>query len=44
VWPLLAQRKIAPVMDTIFPLAEAWRAHERMEEGEHVGKIVLDVS
>ncbi len=34
---------IAPVMDMIFPLKEAWRAHERMEEGEHIGKIVLDV-
>jgi len=27
----------------IFPLKEAWRAHERMEAGEHIGKIVLDV-
>jgi len=44
VWPLLAQRKIAPVMDMIFPLREAWRAHERMQEGEHIGKIVLDVA
>ncbi|MCR4268019.1 NAD(P)H-quinone oxidoreductase [Nitratireductor sp. ZSWI3] len=44
VWPLLAARKIAPVMDMIFPLNEAWRAHERMEEGAHIGKIVLDVS
>ena len=43
VWPLLADRRIAPVMDMIFPLKEAWRAHERMEEGEHIGKIVLDV-
>ncbi len=43
VWPLLADRKIAPVMDMIFPLREAWRAHERMEEGDHIGKIVLDV-
>ncbi len=43
VWPLLAARRIAPVMDMIFPLKEAWRAHERMEEGEHIGKIVLDV-
>jgi putative PIG3 family NAD(P)H quinone oxidoreductase len=43
VWPLLATRKVAPVMDMIFPLKEAWRAHERMEEGEHIGKIVLDV-
>lgn len=43
VWPLLAERRVAPVMDMIFPLKEAWRAHERMEEGGHVGKIVLDV-
>jgi putative PIG3 family NAD(P)H quinone oxidoreductase len=43
VWPLLGTRKVAPVMDMIFPLHEAWRAHERMEEGEHIGKIVLDV-
>jgi putative PIG3 family NAD(P)H quinone oxidoreductase len=43
VWPLLAARKIAPVMDMIFPLKEAWRAHERMEEGDLIGKIVLDV-
>jgi len=44
VWPLLASRQISPVMDTIFPLREAWRAHERMEEGDHIGKIVLDVA
>jgi putative PIG3 family NAD(P)H quinone oxidoreductase len=44
VWPLLATRRIAPVMDMIFPLGEAWRAHERMEEGTHIGKIVLDVA
>ena len=43
VWPLLAQRRVQPVMDMIFPLKEAWRAHERMQEGEHIGKIVLDV-
>ncbi|NGN42255.1 NAD(P)H-quinone oxidoreductase [Mesorhizobium sp. CGMCC 1.15528] len=43
VWPLLASRRVAPVMDMIFPLTDAWRAHERMEEGEHIGKIVLDV-
>ena len=44
VWPLLAERRIQPVMDMIFPLREAWRAHERMQEGEHIGKIVLDVA
>lgn len=44
VWPLLEQRKVAPVIDMIFPLADAWRAHERMEESAHTGKIVLDVA
>lgn len=44
VWPLLAQRRIAPVMDMVFPLADAWRAHERMEQRIHTGKIVLDAT
>ena len=43
VWPFLETRDLAPVMDRIFPLQDAWRAHERMEEGNHIGKIVLDV-
>jgi len=43
VWPLLAERKVQPVMDMFYPLHEAWRAHERMEAGSHIGKIVLDV-
>lgn len=44
VWPLLAERRVAPVMDMIFSLKDAWRAHERMEGGSHIGKIVLDVA
>ncbi len=44
VWPLLPGKKtIRPVIDSTFPLAEAWRAHERMQSGEHIGKIVLVV-
>jgi len=43
VWPLLSERKVQPVMDMFYPLHEAWRAHERMEAGSHIGKIVLDV-
>lgn len=42
-WPLFADGEIAPVMDMTFPLAEAAAAHARMEKGEHVGKIVLEV-
>ncbi|ERI12407.1 NAD(P)H-quinone oxidoreductase [Brucella sp. RRSP16] len=44
IWPLLAQRRVAPVMDMIFSLKDTWRAHERMEEGRHIGKIVLDIA
>lgn len=43
-WPLFADASIAPVMDQTFPLAEAAAAHARMEGGEHIGKIVLEVA
>jgi NADPH:quinone reductase-like Zn-dependent oxidoreductase len=32
-----------PVVDSVFPLAEARAAHERLEAGEQFGKIVLTV-
>lgn len=41
VWPLVEEGRLKPVMDRAFPLAEAAAAHRRMEEGGHVGKIVL---
>lgn len=43
VWPLLEQRRVAPVIDMVFPLAGVADAHRRMEAGAHVGKLVLDV-
>jgi NADPH2:quinone reductase len=43
VWPHLSAGRIAPVMDSEFPLAEAARAHARMERSDHIGKIVLTV-
>jgi NADPH:quinone reductase-like Zn-dependent oxidoreductase len=30
-------------MDHVYPLDRAAEAHARMESGEHVGKIVLEV-
>ena len=36
--------KMKPVIDIIFPLAEARAAQARMEKGEQFGKIILDVS
>ncbi|WP_229726833.1 NAD(P)H-quinone oxidoreductase [Sphingomonas alpina] len=41
VWPHVAAGRLKPVIDRTFPLAEAPAAHERMEAGDHVGKIVL---
>ena len=41
VWPLLAAGRIRPVVDSVFALAEAGKAHARMEGGEHKGKIIL---
>jgi NADPH2:quinone reductase len=43
VWPLLAAGRVAPVMDSEFPMAEAAAAHTRMEGSSHIGKIVLKV-
>ena len=43
VWPHVRDGRLKPVIDTLFPLAEAAKAHARMESGEHVGKIVLTV-
>ncbi|MCV6823321.1 MULTISPECIES: NAD(P)H-quinone oxidoreductase [Halocynthiibacter] len=43
VWPLLESGRIAPVMDSEFALAEAEKAHERMESSAHIGKIVLKI-
>lgn len=43
VWPLIASGKLKVVMDRTFALASAADAHRRMEEGTHIGKIVLTV-
>ena len=44
VSPLLADGRVKVVMDSTFPLREAARAHERIDAGEHIGKIVLTVA
>jgi len=43
VWPLLDAGRIAPVIDSTYPLADAADAHRRIDGGEHIGKIVLTV-
>ncbi len=42
VWPHLpAKSPVRPVIDSTFPLRDAKRAHERLEAGDHIGKVVL---
>src|SRR6185437_5616905 len=42
VWPLLPRKDlIYPLIDSTFPLRDASLAHQRLESGKHIGKIVL---
>jgi NADPH:quinone reductase len=43
VWPLLATRRVRPIIHATFPLADAADAHRLMESSSHIGKIVLTV-
>ena len=42
-WPLIVDGTVRPVMDRTFALTDAAAAHARMEQGAHLGKIVLQV-
>lgn len=42
VWPLIEAGRIKPVINRVFPAAQAAQAHALMESSQHVGKIVLD--
>jgi len=41
VWPLLAEGKLQPVIDSTYALEDATAAHARMESSAHIGKLVL---
>ncbi len=43
VWSFVGEGKLRPAMDQKFALADAAKAHARMDAGEHFGKIVLVV-
>jgi putative PIG3 family NAD(P)H quinone oxidoreductase len=43
LWPLVQVGKIRPIVDSVFPLDEAVKAHERMQASLHIGKIVLQL-
>lgn len=43
VWPLIEVGRIKPLIDKVFPLADAAKAHALMEKSSHIGKIILTV-
>jgi len=42
-YALVADGRAKPIVDSVFPLAEARAAHERLEAGEQLGKVVLSI-
>lgn len=44
IWPFLRDGKIKPQIYQTFPLKKAMDAHELLEDGNHIGKIVLEIS
>ena len=43
VWPLIAEGKLKPVIDSTFSLDRAAEAHRRIDDPDHIGKIVLEI-
>ena len=43
VWPWIEAGRFKPIIDSTFPLAEAGKAHARIDAPDHLGKIVLVV-
>jgi putative PIG3 family NAD(P)H quinone oxidoreductase len=42
-WHLFITGKLQPIVDTVFPIQEAQRAHEYVAQDKNVGKVVLEV-
>ncbi|MFM8341241.1 MAG: NAD(P)H-quinone oxidoreductase [Methylomonas sp.] len=43
VWPLLDNGSVKPIIDSVFPLASAELAHQRLISSQHFGKIILEI-
>ncbi len=42
IWPLIEAGTIKPQIDRVFKFDEIKKAHQHMEQGNHIGKIILD--
>ena len=43
VWPLVEAGEVVPVIHGRFPAREAARAHEELDKGTHIGKVLLTI-
>ncbi|AKT51097.1 NAD(P)H-quinone oxidoreductase [Arsenicicoccus sp. oral taxon 190] len=43
VWPLVESGQVRPVVHGRFPAREVRRAHEELDKGTHIGKVLLTV-
>jgi putative PIG3 family NAD(P)H quinone oxidoreductase len=41
IWPLISAGKVVPVIHAVLPMAEAAQAHRLLDDGSHIGKILL---
>jgi NADPH2:quinone reductase len=43
VWPMIADGRVRPVIGAVLPIEQAADAHKRLESGDVIGKVVLQV-
>ncbi len=43
VWPVIKRGEYKPIIDNVFPLDQVVEAHQRIDSGEHIGKIILSM-
>jgi putative PIG3 family NAD(P)H quinone oxidoreductase len=41
IWPLISAGKVVPVIHAVVPMAEAAQAHRLLDDGSHIGKILV---
>jgi len=43
-WPMLEEGKLKPVIDKVFPIAEAQAAHAYVRQNRNIGKVILEIN
>ncbi|WP_255577388.1 zinc-binding dehydrogenase [Elizabethkingia sp. JS20170427COW] len=43
VWPLIEAGHCKPLIDKVFPFEQVVEAHKALDQGDHIGKIVLSL-